>query len=84
MRLDTTFPKYDEILLQTAFTRMGVSFAELAKLAKVADKTAASIVRTGKAHPRNVYKVAKVLGFRVKPDDLSAIMKHGNGKRKNA
>lgn len=82
MRLDTNLPQYDEILLQTAFTRMGISFTELGKKAKVADKTAANVVRTGRAHPKNIYKVAKALGFKVERNDLSEVMR--NGKRRSA
>jgi hypothetical protein len=75
MRLSDALPPYDEALLQDAFQRRGLSFYALGRMAKVNDKTARAVVMTGRAHPRSIYRVAKALGFRVKPDNLSAIMR---------
>lgn len=71
---------YDKNLLKQAMFRRGLSFQAIGKKAGVSDNTAKSVVMRGRGQIGSVYKVAKALGFDVKPDDFSAIMK----RRKSA
>lgn len=79
---------YDVDLLSSEMVRRGfTSYRRLALAAKVDPKTAKSVVEHGTGWPESVYKIAKVLGFKVKMYgsgddarfDFSAIMKNGNG-----
>lgn len=74
--------RYDSRVLKEAMHRKGFTFLALGKAASVSDKTAKTIVMTGRGQPDKVFLVAKALGFDVKLDDFSAIMK--NGKRRSA
>ena len=71
---------YDKKLLKEAMLRRGLTFEALGKLARVHDKTAKSVVMRGRGQRDSILKVAQALGFPVKDDDFSAIMK--NGKRR--
>lgn len=74
---------YDENLLQEAMAIRGLSFYQISRatandstgLSPVDPKTVKAVVMTGKAKGQSVYRVAKVLGFKVKPNDLTAVIK---------
>lgn len=72
---------YDSELLEQAMIRSGLSFTGLGKRALVDPKTAKSIIKTGRGQAEKIYAVARALGFDVKRDDFSAIMKQPKRKR---
>lgn len=66
---------YDQTLLLEAMLRRGLNFYRLGRLAGVDPKTVKSILLHGKGASKSWYAIAKALGFDVKVNDFSAIMK---------
>ncbi len=66
--------QYDAELMQKAAVRKGYTWRQLGEVAGVDQKTARTVVMTGRGHPDKIFAVAKALGFKVRRNDLSAIM----------
>lgn len=76
---------YDVALFQEAMAVRGLNYYQISKKAKslgfrLDPKTAKKVVTTGLAHPDCVFAVAKALGFKVKRDDLSAVVRRDRRK----
>lgn len=68
---------FNRTLLLEAMVKANLNMRRLGKLAEVDAKTAKNVVMYGRGRPESIYAVAHALGFKVKMNDISAIVTTG-------